>query len=211
MMQVSLATRAANALLSYCAYVAKTAWPVRLGTFYPYRYHAAAGAVIASALLLIAVTAIALLLAKRHPYLLTGWLWYLGTLVPVIGIVQVGKASMADRYTYIPLIGIFLAAVWLLADVVHSRVALATIAVAATAACAVVTFRQIGYWRDSRSLWTRAVDVTEHNPIAREALGYALLHEHDYPAAAREFRLALTDAPDSPGAAKGLREAIGHP
>src|SRR5205823_6356796 len=121
---IAIGARLANAAVSYASYLCKIAMPMSLAVMYPLRDRIGGTEVAVSAIVLIAITAIALRFAKRFPYLLIGWLWYLGTLVPVIGIVQVGGQAMADRYTYIPSIGITIAIVWLIADLLHSRAAM---------------------------------------------------------------------------------------
>src|SRR5207247_5792077 len=111
--QFNFAERIANALLGYASYLGKTFWPASLAVFYPHPHTGLLEwRVAAAALLLAALTAVALRLARPAPYLLFGWLWFLGTLVPVIGLLQVGGQAMADRYTYVPLLGIFIAAAW---------------------------------------------------------------------------------------------------
>src|SRR5205814_4397309 len=130
-----------NALVSYVAYLRQTVWTADLAPYYPHTVESLAGwRAAGSALLLAAVTAAAVRLRRRCPYLIVGWLWFLGTLVPVIGLVQVGGQAMADRYTYVPLIGLFLIVAWgavdLLARWPHRRIALAAAAVVALAACA---------------------------------------------------------------------------
>src|SRR6266545_2204624 len=143
---VSLALRLVNALVSYVKYLGKTVWPAGLAIFYPHpeiRYPASdqwpLWQIVAGALLLTLISAFAVLRLKRQPWLATGWLWYLGTLVPVIGIVQVGAQAMADRYSYVPLIGVFICLVWGIADVLAprrlGRPALAAMGLAATVAC----------------------------------------------------------------------------
>src|SRR6185436_12815520 len=122
-------------------------------------------------LLLAAATAVAWRLRQTAPYVAVGWLWYLGTLVPVIGVVQVGSQSMADRYAYVPLLGIFIAAVWAAAAVAPR--ALAVCGVCAVAALAAVTQRQVGYWANSIALFEHARDVTTLNYVAHTNLGLA--------------------------------------
>src|SRR5262249_15462006 len=152
-------------------YIGKLIVPAKLAIMYPYRQTLSPVTIIACAILLIAITIAALLLRKRAPYFIVGWLWFVGTLVPVIGIVQVGGQAMADRYTYIPSIGLTIAIVWLLADLVRNRVALIAVASIAIATFAILTFIQTGYWRDTITLFTHAVDVTPGNATARKALG----------------------------------------
>jgi tetratricopeptide (TPR) repeat protein len=176
--QFPIAIRLQNVLVSYVRYLAMTFWPTNLAILYPHpRGRILMWQPIAAGLVLAALTLGALGSSRRRPYLLVGWLWYLGTLVPVIGFVQIGLQAVADRYTYVPLIGVFLALVWGLADLVRGRLApLAVGAVAGgvLAACAVQSWLQLGYWRNSITLWQHALEVAEDNYVARDALGLAL-------------------------------------
>src|SRR5438034_9805652 len=151
-----LAPRLVNAAASYLEYLGKMIWPAGLAIFYPHPeiWHRASdqpslGQIAAAVMLLTAISAFAVLRLKRQPWLATGWLWYLGTLVPVIGIVQVGTQSMADRYSYVPLIGVFICLVWGIADVLAprrlGRPALAAMGLAATVACVAITGRQLSH------------------------------------------------------------------
>jgi protein O-mannosyl-transferase len=172
----ALSERLANALLSYAGYLGKTLWPVSLAVFYPYPHMGLGSpAVLASALVLAVVTVVALRFETTAPYVAFGWLWYLGTLVPVIGLVQVGEQSMADRYTYVPLIGIFVAIAWGLAELA-SRSRAARLLVTTAAACSIAglfaaTTIQVRTWADSVSLFTHALAVTKDNWTAHNNLG----------------------------------------
>jgi tetratricopeptide (TPR) repeat protein len=175
-----LGVRLENAIYAYAMYVWKGFWPVRLAVFYPHPGASLAGWQFGlAALFLFAVSALAWQQRVARPYLLIGWLWFLGTLVPVIGLVQVGEQAMADRYAYIPLIGIFVMAVWGGADLAdrrqlsfRSRVKTAAIILAIFT---LFTCDQIRYWRSASDLWLHAVDVTKDNFFAEENLGAALL------------------------------------
>jgi protein O-mannosyl-transferase len=127
------------------------------------------------------VTVLAIRAGRSHGYFLAGWLWYVGTLVPVIGLVQVGDQSMADRYTYIPLIGLFVAIAWgaveLAARWQYGRIALPAAALLALLGCAAVARAQVGYWSDSTALWRRALEVTEGNYVAHKNLGGVLVKQ----------------------------------
>ena len=192
--KISLAARVSNALVSYINYLGKAFWPSKLAAFYPFS-HASATIVAACALALIAITAGAFLLRKRWPFLLTGWLWFLGTLVPMIGIVQVGEQSMADRYTYVPLIGIFIALVWLVAEVTQPlaqrRVLQPALAILVVAALAVRTYDQLHYWRSSKELFTHTIEVAGSSAMAHNSLGGAYSEDGDVAHAEEEFRKAL--------------------
>jgi protein O-mannosyl-transferase len=165
--------RAANAAVSYALYLARTVWPSGLAVHYPLRRTLPAWEVAAAAALLAALTAGALWLARRRPFVLVGWLWFLGMLVPVAGLVQLGGQAMADRYTYVPLAGVFVAAVWGGALLLPRRAALA-VAAAAVAALSAATWVQLGHWRDDETLFRRALAVTEDNGLAHYNLGTRL-------------------------------------
>jgi tetratricopeptide (TPR) repeat protein len=154
-------------------------WPSRLAPLYPHPGDSlAAWQVGISALVLLAVTGAVLKFASK-PYLLTGWLWFLGTLVPVIGLVQVGDQAMADRYAYIPLIGVFVMIAWGAADLADARrIAFSSRVIVASCillALSFATLRQLGYWSSNSDLWTHALAVTDRNFIAQDNLGGALL------------------------------------
>jgi len=168
-----LADRAANAVVSYARYLLHAAWPVNLSVIYPLPGSVEAAAlsapaVTAALLVLAALSALAYRLRRRAPYVLIGWLWFLGTLVPVIGLVQVGNQAMADRYAYVPLIGVFIALAWSAAAVRArgARLALAACGVAALVALASATLARQAVWRDSESLWRATL---ARNPRSREA------------------------------------------
>jgi tetratricopeptide (TPR) repeat protein len=171
------AGRVAHAMISYAAYLGTTVWPVRLAFFYPYQPGAVpTGEALGACAVLAAITAAAIGLRARTPSLLAGWLWYLVTLLPVIGLVQVGGQAMADRYLYLPLIGLGLAAAWGAEGIARHRrspgVAIALAAVCALLALAVTASRQAEHWRTPESLFRHALDVTEENWVAHE--GYAV-------------------------------------
>jgi Flp pilus assembly protein TadD len=197
--ELTLGTRLGNAIVAYAAYLGMTVWPVRLAVFYPYVMDRPAWQIAACGALTLGVTAAALgpgtLWVRRRPYLAVGWCWYLGMLVPVIGLVQVGGQSMADRYTYLPLIGVFLAAVWGAADLARGRRAARGVLTAAAAAillgCLILTNRQVRYWADSQTLFRHALDVTPDNPVAHAALGDSFLDQGRNAEAEREFRRVL--------------------
>ncbi len=170
--------RIANALVLYVRYLWQTLWPARLAVIYPYSQHLSPALVAAAALVLFVLSGLFLLRAKRQPFLIVGWLWYLGTLVPTIGLVQVGAQSMADRYTYIPSVGLFLVVVWGLDSLLdcwpHQRRSLAVAGTLAGISCLVCTRGQLKSWQDSERLFRHAVAVTTDNYIAYDGLGSAL-------------------------------------
>jgi Tfp pilus assembly protein PilF len=222
---VPLSVRAANAIVAYAQYLRKLVWPVDLAAMYPMSRDLPDPLILAgSAALLVAVTALALGVVRRHPYVLVGWLWFLGTLVPVIGIVQVGVQAMADRYSYVPFIGLFVSIVWGVAEMT-SRVSAARtplrVAVAVVlAACTALSLRQVRYWRSSEVLWTRAMDVTPNNYFAQANLAYVLWKQGRSAEAIPLFRESIRIRPDFAEvhnnlgvalAQRGeLREAVAH-
>ena len=174
-----LAERCANALVSYAIYLGKALWPAGLTAVYPYERFTLRSWPVGVALLLLAGTsALAIAQMRRRPYLATGWFWFLGTLVPVIGIVQVGNQPLADRYAYLPLIGVSWLVVWLLADRTarHPRRVplLAAAGLLTLVLLAALAGRQIGFWQDEQSLYRRALAVAPVNERASYGLAYAL-------------------------------------
>jgi tetratricopeptide (TPR) repeat protein len=177
MLTSSFSFRIGNALWAYERYIAKLFWPADLAIVYPFlTYRLLIPALVAT--LLLAICSVAFVfLSRRMPYFFTGWFWFLGTLVPVIGIVQVGSASMADRYSYLPSIGLFIIVTWGLADLFSSAQGKRFLVAAATtvlAACVILTSIQITYWRNSITLFTHALKVTTDNYVACACLGQAL-------------------------------------
>ena len=194
--------RLENAIYSYAAYVWKTFWPARLAPLYPHPGNSLAGwKVTLAAVFLIAVSGLVFKLRTRS-YLLAGWLFFLGTLVPVIGFVQVGSQAMADRYAYLPCLGIIVMAVMGASDLADSkklgrplRVAIAACILVAISA---VSYRQIGYWKDSLTLWSHALAVTQNNFLAEDGVGGALIQEGRAEEAYPHFQHAARIVPDDP-------------
>jgi tetratricopeptide (TPR) repeat protein len=195
--------RLANALVSYATYPLQMVWPRDLAAFYPHpRASLGPAAVAGAAVLLAAGTALAWWLRRRRPYVAVGWLWYLGTLVPVIGLVQVGHQAHADRYTYVPLVGLFLLLVWGAGDAVERlrvpRLAAGLGAAAVLAACVGLTRGQLSYWTDSLVLWRHAYAVTPDNPFPHFGQALALEARGQYAEAEEQYRLAVTMRPHPP-------------
>jgi tetratricopeptide (TPR) repeat protein len=209
---LSVEARIANALVSYIRYIGKTFWPVDLSILYPHPGRWPAWQVIGSAALLLAVFAAVLLLARRRPYLAVGWLWFCGTLVPTIGLVQVGIQSMADRYTYLPLIGLFIMLAWganeLLPDRPWRGQALAIGGVLLLAASALLTERQVQFWRDSETLFGHAVQVTRDNYLAYNNLGFYQSGKGRTAEAMQNYRQALKINPAYEDALNNLGYAL---
>ncbi len=202
--QLPLGVRLENAVYAYAMYVWKAFVPVRLAVFYPHPGATLAFWQLALATLFVfSVSALVRRERRARPYLVTGWLWFLGTLVPVIGLVQVGEQAMADRYAYIPLIGIFLMTVWGAADLADSRQlsfrSRAKIAAIVLVILSIFTSDQIRYWRSASDLWQHAVDVTKGNFSAEENLGVALLTSDRSAEAAPHFQNAVRIRPSDTG------------
>jgi tetratricopeptide (TPR) repeat protein len=192
--------RAENALVSYVAYVAKLVWPAHLSAFYPYRASVNVALAAGAGVLLLAVTIWAIRTSRERPYVLVGWLWFVGTLLPVIGIVQAGLQSMADRYTYIPAIGLFVIASWGGAELAERwtrrRAVAAIVAVLVVSAYAIRAGEHVGTWRDSATLWQHAVDVTTDNAYASYNLGVVLVQAGRTEEGIERFKEALRIQPD---------------
>jgi Tfp pilus assembly protein PilF len=205
-------SRFLNALAAYAGYVGKAAWPRGLAVLYPYPGAWFYVETVAVGALLVAVTGWALWQARRKPYLAVGWLWYVGTLVPVIGLVQVGSQRMADRYTYVPLVGLFIMVVWWVAGALEPwprrRLVLVPLSAAVLAGCVVPSFIQAGYWHDTRRLWEHALAVTTDNAEAHLQVGWAKEQEGQVREAVRHYRQALEIAPDHPKAHQFLGGAL---
>jgi tetratricopeptide (TPR) repeat protein len=189
-----------NALIAYCRYLGKMIWPTDLAVLYPHPGQWPMAEVFLASGLLLAVSVLVVSYRRRHPYLLVGWLWFLGTLIPVIGLVQVGLQSMADRYTYLPSLGILLLIVWGTDGLTRKwRFRVVPLAVAASVAillCLVLTRVQLQYWQDGETLFRRAVAVTENNYIAHYNLGVALDDRGGNEAAIGEYQAALQIHPN---------------
>ena len=176
---VPLLSRIANAELSYGTYLKQMVWPTGLAIFYPYRdWSVFSLPVVVSLLLICVLTVLAAWQIRRRPYFAIGWFWYLGTLIPVIGLVHVGDIAHADRYTYVPLIGVFIALIWGIGDLAKSsprlRYALIGTSVVALLALAVTTARDVSYWRDALTISEHSMAVTGSNPLMERALGETL-------------------------------------
>ena len=216
--QHPLDLRVGNALLSYGRYLLKTIWPTDLAIIYPLPSQLVWAHVAIAAVMLAIISCCVWLVRRRHPCLLVGWFWFLGTLVPVIGLVQVGRAAMADRYSYVPLIGVFIAVVYgvqtLAVRFRFKPAALSLVAGLALAGCLFSTERQLGYWRDDESLFGHAVAVTQNNATAHINLGVALEQQGRRDEALTNYQAALRIDPDSVEAHNDLAnflDAMGKP
>jgi tetratricopeptide (TPR) repeat protein len=211
-----LADRFANALLSYVRYLGKLFRPVDLSIIYPYSRPLPLVEVLAAAILLLGICVVVGRLAKTHPPLLVGWLWFVITLVPVIGLVQVGDQAIADRYTYIPSIGLFLIIAWevprlcsagqesICAMSIQCRIALQLSAAMILSACLLTAAHQLWYWQDSIALFNHAIQVTKNNFVAECDLGLAFATSGQTNEAIRHERAALQINPSYPEAENNL-------
>jgi Flp pilus assembly protein TadD len=200
--QFPFGVRFENSICAYAMYLWKMVWPTRLAPMYPHPGDSlGAWQVVLAGLALIAITVVVCRL-RAHRYLLVGWLWFLGTLVPVIGLVQVGEAAMADRYAYIPLIGIFVMIAFGAAALAATKnvglVWQAIPAVAALLLLAMITHRQIGYWQSNYDLWAHALEVTQNNFVAEDNIGGALVMEGRADEAFPHFEAASRINPNDP-------------
>jgi tetratricopeptide (TPR) repeat protein len=192
--QIPLSQRLENASVAYGLYLLKMIWPASLAVFYPLP-DKISGLALAASLMVLAGISIGVWLGRKgSPCLLVGWLWFLGTLVPVVGLVQVGSQAMADRYTYFPLIGVFIAAVFGGGQLAHHlrfpRAVGLALVVLVLGACVIVTENQLTYWRNNKSLFMHALDTTRNNSIAHLWVGMAWQDEGDSSRALTEYREA---------------------
>ncbi len=205
---VSFGRRVANALVSYGAYAAKAVWPSGLSPFYPYPDHVPTLELAASAAFLAGASVLAARWGRARPYLLVGWLWYLVTLLPVIGIVQIGRQAMADRYTYLPLVGLFIAVTWGVCDLATKwparRIVLPALAATAIALAAAAAHAQVAVWADSATLWRHALATDPRNYFALHSLGCLDSDAGRTDEAARAFEETIRLAPDYPEARNNL-------
>ena len=239
---ISLGARVANAIVSYVHYILDLFWPTHLSVLYPHPGTWPILQVSASAALLLVITAAVVLSARKHPYLPFGWFWFLGMLVPAIGFIQVGIQSRADRYTYLPLIGLFVMLAWGVAELLEhlsketeTGISLSPsdgeragmrgnetpatqpplafvigLCLSCLLACSILTSRQIGYWRNSETLFRRAVQVTKNNYLAYNNLGFYLSNRGDTLGAMENYRKALEIKPDYEDAHNNLGYAYAN-
>ena len=191
--------RISNAIVSYVAYLGSMIWPIKLAILYPQPLQILLINTLFAGLLLLSITFIALKFIRKVPYLTIGWFWYLGTLVPVIGFIQVGLQAKADRYTYIPLIGIFIIIAWGIPDLLTKfRYKVPVLVVSAAAILivyAVTTYYQVGYWRNSESIYNHTLNVTENNFIIHAMLAEFLENDH-IDEAIKHYRESIRIKPD---------------
>lgn len=206
MSALPLTLRVENALVSYVSYVLKMLWPAGLAVFYPYPASVPLWQAAAAVLALAGMTSLAVRAFPARPYLAVGWLWYLGTLLPVIGLVQVGTQARADRYMYVPMIGLAIMLAWSV-DGLGKPAAMSM--AAACLACAAITWAQLGYWQNSETLFRHALAVTRDNAVAEHSLGSALLDDPPrLPEAIAHLQAALRINPASAQAHTDLGSAL---
>jgi protein O-mannosyl-transferase len=210
---VPVSLRISNALVSYVAYIGQFFYPVGLAIFYPFPEDGLpTWKVVAAVIVLLSVSGAALLAWRRMPYLFVGWFWYVGMLVPVIGLVQVGSQAMADRYTYLPQIGLCIAVVWTIASIPIAapirRRAYATAAALLLAGLMACTWQQTAYWRNSETLWTRAVACTPDSASLHDRLGNALAGDKQLDEAIVQYRQAIRINPEYAAAHNSLGKAL---
>lgn len=197
---VTFSHRLGNAFVSYCQYSFRMVWPENLAVLYPYNENLTWGSVFISSFFLIFVSGYALLRFRKYPWFFVGWFWFLGTLVPVIGIVQVGSQAMADRYTYIPSIGFFIIISYFLAkgimifQINNKYIVAFTLVITLILSCA--TRKQVNYWKNGETLFSRTIEVTDNNYIAHHNLGYKLYSRGDLSKAIVHYEKAISLKPD---------------
>jgi tetratricopeptide (TPR) repeat protein len=211
--QLPVQERISNALVAYVIYIRQMFWPAGLAVFYPHPENRLPALEIGLAfIVLIGITSAAFVFRKRSPYFVTGWLWYLGMLVPVIGLVQVGWQGHADRYTYLPQIGLYIALTWAVVHFTRSwrfqRVALAVAAIIVVSALSWCCCLQASYWRDSKTLFTHALAVTKNNDVAMNNLGIIFLEKGQLDEAISNLQAAIDVRPENAPAHDNLAKAL---
>jgi protein O-mannosyl-transferase len=211
--QLPVSARISNAIVTYVVYVRQMLWPAKLAVFYPHPEHRLPTWEVGLALMVVVGLTIAtFVLRKRTPYLIVGWLWYLGMLVPVIGLVQVGWQGRADRYTYLPQIGLYMAITWAVTDLTVSwrfqRTVLVAVAALLVAALSWRAWLQTSYWRDSETLFTHALAVTSNNDVALNNLGIIFLDKGQLDEAISKLQAAIDLRPENGPAHDNLAKAL---
>jgi protein O-mannosyl-transferase len=206
---LSFGVRLANAIVSYMEYLSKTIWPSNLAVFYPHPRNSLPPVLVAlSGFCLVGLTTLIIWKARKFKYLAVGWFWYLGTMFPVIGIIQVGDQARADRYAYIPLIGVFIVIVWGIVSISShyqcNRYLLSGAGLCVLLALGMITDRQLAYWKDSRTLFEHALASTENNYVAHDNLGAALRDIGNLEGAIEQFSKAVDTYPRITGAHRNI-------
>jgi tetratricopeptide (TPR) repeat protein len=206
--QYSLSLRLETAVISYVRYLGKALWPSKLVALYPHPTNLYPSWQVGAAVVLLMLITVLVIRAREQRYLTVGWFWFVGSLVPMIGLVQVGSQALADRYAYISFVGLFLMLTWLVADWAEARQIsarwLAMPAVSCLLALGTLTYHQVGYWHDAESFWLRTLALTQNNYVAQVTLGDFLFNRGRTEEAAAHFRAALAIKPDGLNANLGL-------
>ena len=205
---IPLGLRAENAIITYGRYLQKLLWPDAFSVFYPYPSHFPLVQLLSAGSFILGISLVFLVQSRRHPFLFVGWAWFLGTLIPVIGLIQAGGQAMADRYIYIPSVGIFILTVWGTTEIAchwRNRVPLlSAIGLFALALCGWLTQRQLEYWQDSESLFQHALAVGGDNHLVNNDLGVVFLRKGRFDDAADQFQRATRSQPDDSDARNNL-------
>jgi len=213
-LSLPLGVRAANALISYCRYLGKLFWPTDLAVFYPHPGHWPLAEVLLAGGLLLVISGLAWAQRRRSAFLLVGWLWFVGMLVPMIGLVPTGGWAMADRHTYLSSLGVLILSVWGACELTkgwrHRALALSAAGAAVSVLCLAVTRQQLGYWRNSVTLFRHALAVTENNYIAQNNLGEALGEKGEIEETINHYQEAIRLKPRYADAYNNLGEALGE-
>ena len=211
---IPFGSRVENALIAYVKYIGKTLWPIDLAVLYPMPLNFPLWEVIVSLVILLIMSSAIILAGRHRHYLAVGWLWFLITLLPVIGLIQVGTQSMADRYSYIPVIGLFIMIAWGVSDFLvgfqYGKGVLALLAGLIIISLTVLTRQQISYWQDNISLYRHTLQVTTDNDKINTNLGVALAEKGELNAAIHEFQEALRINPNNRQARNNLGIALQH-
>jgi Tfp pilus assembly protein PilF len=209
-----LGARSGNALISYCRYLEKMFWPTDLAVFYPHPGVWPLTTVLLAGVSILGISLLLLLQRRRYPFLLIGWLWFFGMLVPVIGLVQMGEQALGDRYTYLPSLGVLILAVWGAYELTrrwrYHGVVLSVAGSVAIVLCIALTRQQLRHWRDSEALFRHALEVTENNYLAHFNLGMALDEKGQIDEAIRQYQEAIRLKPDYEYAYNNLGIALGE-
>jgi Flp pilus assembly protein TadD len=204
--------RCGNALISYCRYLGKLFWPTDLAVLYSHPGYWPVGQVLLAGGLILGITVLFIVVWRRYPFLLMGWLWFVGTLVPVIGLVQAGEVAMADRFSYIPSLGLLVLVIWGVSELTrrrwHQAIFLAVAGCATIILCLGLTRQQIGCWKDRQTLFRHALTVTKNNYLAHCSLGTILLNKGQTDEAISQFRETIQLIPDNFKAHNNLGNAF---
>ncbi|MGA2787076.1 MAG: tetratricopeptide repeat protein [Verrucomicrobiota bacterium] len=207
-----LGARSENALISYCRYLGKLFWPTDLAAFYPHPGYWPMEQVLLAGGLILGITVLFIVMRGRFPFMLMGWLWYCGTLVPVIGLVQAGRVAMADRFTYVPSLGVLVIVIWGTYQLTrrwrYQEMVLSVLGWAAVILCLGLTRQQLGYWQDSEMLYRHTLEVSENNYLAHNNLGATLVEKGQIDEAISQYRQAVHLKPDYAGYQYNLGVAL---